>query len=52
MAEVGVEVGMVVAGMVVLPFMATATGTRPTVPCMDTTGLTGAGIGVTKKRAT
>ena len=50
MAEVGVEVGMVVAGMVVLPFM--ATGTRPTVPCMATTGLTGAGIGVTKKRAT
>ena len=56
MAEVGVEGGMVVAGMVVLPFMATATatatGTRPTVPCMATTGLTGAGIGVTKKRAT
>ena len=54
MAEVGVEVGMVVAGMVVRPFMATATatGTRPTVPCMATTGLTGAGIGVTKKRAT
>jgi hypothetical protein len=54
MAEVGVEVGMVVAGMVALPFtaMATATATRPTVPCMATMGLTGAGIGVTKKRAT
>jgi hypothetical protein len=54
MAEAGVEAGMVVAGMVVLPStaMATATATRPTVPCMATMGLTGAGIGVTKKRAT
>ncbi len=56
MAAVGVVAGMVEAGMVVLPStamaMATATGTRPTVPCMATMGLTGAGIGVTKKRAT
>ena len=54
MAVVGVGAGMEVAGMVALPStaMATATATRPTVPCMATMGLTGAGIGVTKKRAT
>ena len=53
MAVVGVGAGMVLAGMVALPFtaMATATATRPTVPCMATMGLTGAGIGVTKKSA-
>ncbi len=52
MAAVGVEAGMVVAGMVALPSTAMAMATRPTVPCMATMGLTGAGIGGTKKRAT
>ena len=54
MAVVGVVAGMVAAGTVVLPSIATvtATDTGPTGTCMPTIGLTGTiGIGITKQSA-